>query len=183
MRFALCACCAVSLAALASGCSSSHQSHQSSGPLSPIGNAHSAHAGWLHEVRARAGLAPNVHYYNFPRSVLFAPLELLGIRYGFTVDKVHLIHLSPGQVAPDVQVRAAFPSRISGEIPTIMHSIDPIYRAALPNGTHARWEGFFFQANDEKGRPILGVFNERRGKNWGGGQFARSDALLPYGHG
>ena len=164
------------------GCSSSneraHNVHRN-----PVGHAESAHAGWLHEIRSREHLAPQIHYYNFPRTVLWARLQLLAIHNGFTVDKVHLVRLSPGQAAPEVYISAPNPKRISLEIQRIMNQVDPIYRRALPNGTHVRWEGFYFQVNDEHGSPAFGTYVARRGKNWAGGQFASNDALLPYLHG
>ena len=46
-----------------------------------------------------------------------------------------------------------------------------------------RYEGFYFEADDEHGVPFLLVFNFLRGPHAGGGQWARSDALFPFAHG
>jgi hypothetical protein len=45
------------------------------------------------------------------------------------------------------------------------------------------YEGFYFQADDERRVPFLIVSNFWRGPNGGGGQFARSERLYPYPHG
>jgi len=45
-----------------------------------------------------------------------------------------------------------------------------------------RYEGFFLEADDEHGVPFAAVFNFWRGSGGGGGQFARSDPLIPFEH-
>jgi hypothetical protein len=45
------------------------------------------------------------------------------------------------------------------------------------------YEGFFLEAQDERGVPFLSVYNFWRGQHKGGGQGARSEALFPFSHG
>jgi hypothetical protein len=52
------------------------------------------------------------------------------------------------------------------------------------NGTRGRrYEGFYLEAQDERGVPFLGVYNFWRGNHKGGGQWARSEPLYPFQHG
>jgi len=90
--------------------------------------------------------------------------------------------LDPRQLAPVVIVRTTHYVELANATASILRHIDPKVRTN-DDRTGWRYEGFFFEAQDEHGVPFLGVFNFWRGAGAGGGQWARSEQLFPFNHG
>ncbi len=99
-------------------------------------------------------------------------------RYGFTVERVRFVR-TRGQVAPLVIVETRSYLAFARATPAIVKSLDPL--TDQPN--HATGENFwtfpglYLEAKDERGVPFLIVDDFPTG----GGQWARSDQLYPYG--
>jgi hypothetical protein len=87
-----------------------------------------------------------------------------------------------GSSRPFVIVRTTHYLALARATPSILREIDPKSRTN-DDRTGWRYEGFFFEAQDEHSIPFLGAFNFWRGRDGGGGQFARSDPLFPFAHG
>jgi hypothetical protein len=137
---------------------------------------------WRGEIRAGVRAHPQWHYVNLPESVMRTKLQALARRYDFTIDRIAYVRTLRGQFAPKIVVHTRHYLRMARATPLILKQIDPLNWRSGGRRTHARFEAFFFQANDEHGVPFLGAFNFYRAPGPGGGQWARSDALYPFGH-
>lgn len=178
-------------AALVSGCASS-RSILYSGVSGPAGgakrvvtdaaalrDARAVRAQWVAEITDRAREDPSERFANLPARQLRQRLAHDAARYHFTVKQVQLLH--PRQLAPLVIVQTRRYLAFAHAVPGIENSLDP----HTGHSDRASWafEGFFLEAQDERGVPFLGVFNFERGSGPGGGQWARSDQLFPFLHG
>lgn len=136
-------------------------------------------AQWLAEITRRAGEDPSQPFANLSAQQLRLRLAKAAARYHFTVKKVELLH--PRQSAPLIIVRTRRYLALAHAAPAIETALDPY----TGHGDQTRWafEGFFLEAQDERGVPFLDVFNFERGSGPGGGQWARSDQLYPFAHG
>jgi hypothetical protein len=143
-------------------------------------NAESNLADWRREIQARARSAPRERFDNLPPSELRRRLAALAKAHDFTVLSVEF--LRPRQLAPIVVVRSKHYVELAHATRSILEQIDPKLRTN-DDRTGWRYEGFFFEAQDEHGVPFLGTFNFWRGQHVGGGQWARSDPLFPAAHG
>jgi hypothetical protein len=182
---------AVIVAAFASGCGT-HRSvldegvHLGSlghlhriGPAEAITDVGRARAEWEREITSRAREHPRQTFASLPVAVLRARLAALGRRYGFEATSVELRR--PRQLAPDVVVRTSRYVELARATRLILKQLDPKARTN-DDRTGWRYEGFFFEADDEDGVPFLAAFNFWRGPHAGGGQWARSDRLFPFEH-
>jgi hypothetical protein len=116
---------------------------------------------------------PNLSPATFRRRV-----ELVGRRYGFTVEDLRLLH--PRQLAPLLVVhterdRKAFVA----DVPKIMRLLDPVSTGS-GGPTAITFEGFFFAAEDNNG-PFVRVENVYRGETEGG-QWSWNPCYYPYAH-
>ncbi len=84
------------------------------------------------------------------------------------------------QGAPQVIIQAPKTSAFVHAVPAVTRALDPNHPAAQPWLGWA-YEGFFLGVQDTHGNPFLAVFNTMRLHS--GGQWARSQELLPYPHG
>jgi hypothetical protein len=142
-------------------------------------SAATAFAEWRREVRSRGLSAPNQRFNNLAPSELQRRLAALAKAHDFAVVRVEF--LRPRQLAPVVIVRTKHYVELAHATSSIIHQIDPKLRTN-DDRTGWRYEGFYFEAQDEHGVPFLGAFNFWRGPSAGGGQFARSDPLFPFLH-
>ena len=134
---------------------------------------------WRHELATRARQAPGQEFENPRPEELMSRLRAAARRYDFDIVSVTL--LRPRQIAPKVIVRSTHYLDLARATHTILSRIDP----RTPSGDDARgwrYEGFYFEAEDETGVPFLVTFNFWRGTSGGGGQWARSEPLYPFGH-
>jgi hypothetical protein len=99
-------------------------------------------------------------------------------RYGFTVKRVRFIK-TRGQIAPLVIVETDSYRTLARATPAIIDSLDPLTdKMNNATGEHFwSFPGLFFEAQDERGVPFLIQHIEPSG----GGQWARSDQLYPFG--
>jgi len=145
-----------------------------------VRSAQAAFEEWRREVQARGRSGSKQLIDNLPRSELRRRLAALAKAGDFTIVRVEF--LRPRQLAPVVIVRTKHYLELARSTATILHQIDPKLKTN-DDRTGWRYEGFFFQAQDQRGIPFLGAFNFWRGPHAGGGQFARSDPLFPFPHG
>lgn len=176
---------------LLSGCGSSRSilysgvSGDLSGHKAVITDVAASHDGqavrsqWLAEITHRARQDPSERFANLSAHQLQQRLAELATRYRFTVKRVQLLH--PRQVAPLLIIQTRRYLAFAHATPAIEKSLDP----HLGRDDRAGWafEGFFLEAQDERGVPFLAVSNFMRGSDPGGGQWARSDQLYPFSHG
>ena len=135
---------------------------------------------WRSELRKRAREAPRQRFDNLSPQVLRRRLEAAARRYDFEVVSFRL--LRPRQLAPRIVVRTRHDVELAHAVPRILRRLDP-KAGTGDDRTGWRYEGFWFEADDEHGDPLLAVFNFWRGPHAGGGQWARSDRLYPFSHG
>lgn len=116
---------------------------------------------------------PNPSPATFRRRV-----ELVGRRYGFTIDDLRLLH--PRQLAPLLVVHAERDRKASvADVPKIMRLLDPVSTGS-GGPTAITFEGFFFAAEDNNG-PFVRVENVYRGETEGG-QWSWNPCYYPYAH-
>jgi hypothetical protein len=146
-----------------------------------VTRAQAAFQEWAREgqERGRRGTTKQV-FDNLTPAELRRRLATLAKAEDFTIVRVKF--LRPRQLAPVVIVRTTHYVRLARATNSILRRIDPKLRSN-DDRTGWRYEGFFFEAQDEHGIPFLGAFNFWRGPHAGGGQFARSDQLFPFAHG
>lgn len=142
-------------------------------------DARAAHGQWVAEITRRARADPSQRFDNLPARQFRLRLAEAASRYHFTVKKLQL--LRPRQAAPLVVIQTSHYIAVAHAVPAIESSLDP----HSGHSDRAGWafEGFFLEAQDERGVPFLSVFNFMRGSGPGGGQWARSDRLYPFSHG
>jgi hypothetical protein len=150
-------------------------------------------AGGLRDAFCAAGGAPLVGYsvgghvanvsdhsqafgQRFPNpspAAFRARAALIGRRYGFRVVSLRLLH--PLQTAPLLVVETTRDRKpFVHDVPAIMDLLDP------RNGTALTFEGFLFEARDDKGA-FVRVENVYRGEVMGG-EWSWSRCDYPYAH-
>jgi hypothetical protein len=188
MRIAL----VLGAAALAAGCSSGsdrsvlHQgiSPGSSGTVVVISDHQASRAGrttrssWRSELAKRAREHPDQRFDNPSRSELRQRLRELAGDHGFTVISARV--LRPRQDAPMVVVETMHYGELARSTPSILRALNPKDPGGDGEGWH--YEGFYWEARDERGVPFLVASTLTRGQVEGR-QWARSEALFPFSHG
>jgi hypothetical protein len=138
---------------------------------------------WRHQIQSRANAYPRQQFANLPAKELRLRLARLAARYDFQVVSLELWQPLPQQLAPKVVVTTTHYLALAQATPAIMKQLDPKRRTG-DDRTGWRYEGFFFEADDEHAVPFLAVFNFMRGTySRGDGQWARSEPLFPFAHG
>jgi|tagenome__1003787_1003787.scaffolds.fasta_scaffold19596871_1 hypothetical protein len=179
----------VATTALVFGCGSSRSVLYSG--VSPLGHkrvvtdvaavrdARLARSQWVSEIARRGREDPSERFANLSARQLRRRLAQEAARYDFTVKKIQLLH--PRQAAPLIVITTRHYVAFAHAVPDIENALDP----HIGHSDQAGWafEGFFLEAQDERGVPFLGAFNFERGSDLGGGQWARSEQLYPFSHG
>jgi len=173
----------VVLAVVAAGCGSAGgRSVLHQGVLNPAGTAvpvsdHEATVAgrvaqhrWLRDLKTRARVHPERRFDNPSRAEFRRRLHELAGRYKFDVVSATVIR--PRQDAPLVVVRTTDYRGLAKATPAILSRLDPKRRT---------YEGFFWEARDERGVPFLIASTLTRGRAEGS-QWARSEALYPFAH-
>jgi hypothetical protein len=135
---------------------------------------------WRADLRSSALADPKRRFANPSRATLLERLRLAGARNHLDIVKVQLLH--PRQAAPLVIVKAADKRALAAATPAILRLIDPKAHTG-DDRTGWAYEGFLFEAVDHDGIPFLIVFNNWRGSQAGGGQWASDPSLFPFAHG
>ena len=78
-------------------------------------------------------------------------------------------------------VRSAHPKRFSRDTAAVYGLLDPVKKGSAL-ATAWAYEGFYIEARDTERVPFLLADNYLRGTITGG-QWARTEALYPFGHG
>jgi hypothetical protein len=142
--------------------------------------AAAAERNWEHEIQSRGRHYPKKRFANPSNDELLGDLRALAQKNDFELVSVRLVR--PRQLAPKIVVRTKHYLDLAHATPAILRQIDP--RKAIPEDSQGwKYEGFYFEAQDEHGIPFLIVFNFERGPSPGGGQWARSEPLYPFAHG
>jgi hypothetical protein len=176
------------------GCGGSSRSILMSGvsPPGPVGpktvindatarqQAREIEKGWLSDIAVRAREDPSAHFANLPTARVRQLLAAAGHRYGFTVKTVRF--LRPRQLARLVVVETTHYEALARAFGRFDKSLNPL-RDRRTDGLAGVFEGFFFEAQDERGVPFFLTHDAIRGVSGGGGQWARADALYPAAHG
>jgi hypothetical protein len=135
-------------------------------------------AEWERQLALGVRTNPNKRFANLPTSILRRRLNEEARRYDFDIVSFEIRR--PRQLAPKIVVRTTHYLRLSEAMPKILAQIDPHANA---KGDLDGWsyEGLYFRADDERGVPFMITSNFIRAG--GGGQWARSERLYPFGHG
>src|SRR5205823_12035811 len=117
---------------------------------------------------------PKQHFANPSRATLNARLQVAASRYHFTIVQVKIFH--PRQAAPFVVVEAKDKHELAASTAATLQLVGP---KAHTNDDRTGWayEGFLFEARDNRGVPFLATFNWWRGQHAGGGQWAADPSL------
>jgi hypothetical protein len=126
-------------------------------------------AKWEAIVRARGRAYPAGRWPNPAPASLRARLRRAAAADDFQIVSVKL--LRPRQIAPEIVVRTT-------RYVAVARAAGPLI-IALERG----YEGFYFEARDERGIPFFVTERFVRGPHPGGGQWARSEPLFPFSHG
>jgi hypothetical protein len=182
----------LAVALVAAGCSSGggrsvlHEGIVSrTGAAVPISDHEAADAGrlaqaaWRKELEKRARRHPAQRFDNPARGAFQRRLHQLAGRYGFEVVSAKV--LRPRQDAPLVVVRTTDYRGLAKATSAILNQLDR-KRSTGGDRTGWRYEGFFWEARDERGVPFLIASTLTRGLVEGQ-QWARSEALYPFTHG
>jgi hypothetical protein len=140
-----------------------------------------ASATWERELHARAIADPRTRFPNLPAAELRRRLDQAAEDLDFEVVSFRL--LEPKQLAPRIVVRTKHYVRLAEAAGRggLLRRLDP-RRNTGDDRTGWRYEGFYFEAQDEHGTPFFIVYNFWRGPGPGGGQWARSERLFPFPH-
>jgi hypothetical protein len=131
-------------------------------------------AQWVADIAHRGRADPSQRFANLTTRRFRRRLAAAASRYDFTVKRVRFYR--PRQLAPLVIVQTRHYLALARAIPAIERSLNP-------DLTGWAFEGFFLEAQDERGVPFITVSDALRGPGGGGGQWARSDRLFPFAHG
>jgi hypothetical protein len=123
---------------------------------------------WHAAIHGRAARWPQFRFDNPGVAGTERRLANFARKHRFRV--VSLRWLKPKQLAPEIKVRTTHYVELAGAIGRFLQSIGTGY------------EGYYFEADDERGLPFLYVTKFRRGRSGGGSYWARSDALMPFAH-
>lgn len=139
-----------------------------------------AYVQWSAALRAGAARDPARRFPNPTIAALRQRLRTVERRFDLRARQVYVKW--PRQQAPYVVVSTNRPAALARAVPAILRILDP-KRPTGDDRTGWAYEGFFFEALDAKGQPLLAVFNHWRGPHPGGSQWAASRDLFPFAHG
>jgi hypothetical protein len=103
-------------------------------------------------------------------------------RFHYVVERVSVVKGRDGAPLVVVRVRRRPLISFSKSFPALWRRLDPLTRSG-PDWHAYKHEAVFFEAIDGRGIPFLVVWNAWRQPPRGGGQWARTQALLPFPHG
>lgn len=133
---------------------------------------------WRRGLEQRAREHTRGQFDNPSRSEFRHRLRELAHDHGFTVISARV--LRPRQDAPMVVVRTTHYGELARSTASILQALNPKDPGGDGEGWH--YEGFYWEARDERGVPFLVASTLTRGQVEGR-QWARSEALFPFSHG
>jgi hypothetical protein len=139
-----------------------------------LGGARSARGSWIRDLNDAARKHPGICFRSPGREVLLARLEREARAHDFQVVSARM--LRPRQLAPAVVVRTTHYIALARATGAILENLEPVEKYDRD------YEGFYLEAQDERGIPFFSAFNVMRGRIEGG-QWARSEPLYPFAHG
>ncbi len=139
-----------------------------------ISGARSARGFWTRDMKTAARKYPGIRFRSPSRDILLTRLAREARAHDFEVSSVRMLH--PRQSAPLVIVRTTHYISLARAMGAIFRKLDPEI------SYDPDYEGFYFEAQDERGIPFFSAYNVRRGRIEGG-QWARSEPLYPFPHG
>jgi hypothetical protein len=125
---------------------------------------------WRKAIRTRADRWPQYRWNNRRPAAFQRSLERIAQRYGLSSVEP-LVWRKPRQLAPELVFRTTHYVAAGRAIFRIV--------GRLMTG----YEGYYVEADDERGIPFIYVMRYRRGPSGGGSYWARSDAVAPFLHG
>jgi hypothetical protein len=134
---------------------------------------------WEQEVRKRGIEAPRQQFANLSPDTLKKRLAKAAHDHDFQVVGLRL--LRPRQLAPEIAIRTTHYLALARALGGVLTGLNP-HTGRIDNRGWS-YEGFFLEAQDERGVPFTSVYTFMRGQHRGGGQWARSEPLYPFPHG
>jgi hypothetical protein len=133
------------------------------------GRARASLSSWHKAIRTRATRWPRYRWDNPGVADTERALARFARKYGFRVTR--LVWQTPKQLAPEIVIRTTHYVEVGNATGRMLERLMPGY------------EGYYFEADDERGVPFLYVSRYRRGPSGGGRWWGRSDAVEPFLHG
>jgi hypothetical protein len=134
---------------------------------------------WLAEIASRGRRFPQRRFPNLSARAVRARVQASAARARFSVERMRFLH--PRQVALVVVVQTRHYLAAAHAFGPLLVSLEQ------PYGRRGRrtlaFEGWFLEAQDERGIPFAVLSGVARGPHAGGGQWARSEELYPAPHG
>jgi hypothetical protein len=125
---------------------------------------------WRKAIRTRADRWPQYRWDNRRPAAFNRSLEGISERYRFSSVE-RLVWREPRQLAPELVFRTTH----------YVAAAEAVRR--LVGRLMTGYEGYYVEADDERGIPFIYVTRYRRGPSGGGQWWARSDAVAPFVHG
>jgi hypothetical protein len=142
------------------------------GPNEALRMGRTSRAYFKREIRIAARKNPELRFDSPPRAELLTRLRHEAAEHQFHIVSLQMLH--PDQLAPMVIVSTSRYESLARAAAGILKSL---------NGRKfGRYEGFYFEARDERGVPFFTTETLRRDRVEGG-EWARSEALYPFPHG
>ena len=169
----------VAIAFVASGSAGSSlaQTHER-----PSQRAHTLRTQWTRYVTRGAALDPKPRFATARRAAIAGAVQRNASGFHYTVERVSVLKGHDGAPLVVVRVTRGPLVSFSKSFPRLWRRLDPVIRSG-PDWHAYKYEAFFFEAVDQRGTPFLVVWNAWRQPPRGGGQWARTEVLLPFPHG
>ena len=137
---------------------------------------------WTKYVARGAKLNPTPRFASARRVAIERIVQRNATRFHYTVQRVAIEKGRDGAPLVVVRVKHGPLVSFSKPFPQLWRALDPLIRSG-PDWHAYKYEAFFFEAVDGRGVPFMVVWNAWRQPPRGGGQWARTEALLPFPHG
>lgn len=124
---------------------------------------------WRRAIQRRAERWPQYRWHNTRPAAFNRSLERISRRYAFSSVE-RLVWREPRQLAPELVFRTTNYVAAAEAVRVLVGKLMTGY------------EGYYVEADDERGIPFIYVTRYRRGPSGGGNYWARSDAVAPFAH-
>ena len=148
----------------------------------PSQKPHALLAQWTSYVAKGARRNPVPRFATARRAAIERTVKRDASRFHYTAKRVSVLKGHDGAPLVVVRVTRRPLLSFSKSFPALWRDLDPLIRSG-PDWHAYKYEAFFFEAVDGRGTPFLVVWNAWRQPPRGGGQWARTQALLPFPHG